>query len=552
MDLSAATAINLDAIPDAGARQAIRALLNLVEELAAENRALREENQQLRDEIARLKGEQGKPTIKPNTPRPAATDYSSERERRQPKAWHKDRKLDRLTVTRTERLAVDRAQLPPDAQYKGTEAVIVQDLKLELDTIRFEKEIWYSPSQGRSYRAAVPAGYEGEFGPGIKALALALYYGANVSMPKLHELFDHVGVVLSSGYLATLLSQDRADFAAEARAVAQAGRASSPYQHLDDTSTRLDGVTWHCHVTGNPLYTAYHTTPKKDRLTVIDVLRGGDPRRFVWNAAAATYLEWAQVSGTVWRQVARFPRDQELDEAAVERLLDDGGHLGPQQRTRVLEALALGAYQVQRDWPVVPCLVCDDAPQFRAVTAELALCWVHEGRHYTKLTPYVPLHQQLLDDFRQEFWAYYRELQAYREQPTPAERARLEARFDALFATRTGYLALDDRIALTRAKKPGLLLVLVHPELPLHNNPAELAARRRVRKRDVSFGPRSAAGLRAWDTFHTLAATTQQLGVSFAAYLKDRLSQAGQVPSLAELLTERARGLNLGASWAPS
>ncbi|MPZ13333.1 MAG: hypothetical protein GEU73_02720 [Chloroflexi bacterium] len=58
-----------------------------------------------------------------------------------------------------------------------------------------------------------------------------------------------------------------------------------------------------------------------------------------------------------------------------------------------------------------------------------------------------------------------------------AERARLEARFDALFATRTGYLALDDRIALTQAKKPGLLLVLVHPELPLHNNPAELAPR---------------------------------------------------------------------------
>ena len=44
-----------------GARQAIIHVLNLVEELASENRALREENQRLRDENNRLKGEQGKP-----------------------------------------------------------------------------------------------------------------------------------------------------------------------------------------------------------------------------------------------------------------------------------------------------------------------------------------------------------------------------------------------------------------------------------------------------------------------------------------------------------
>ena len=47
-----------------GAQQAIRLLLNLVEELKSENEALRSEVQELRDEVARLKGEQGKPDIK--------------------------------------------------------------------------------------------------------------------------------------------------------------------------------------------------------------------------------------------------------------------------------------------------------------------------------------------------------------------------------------------------------------------------------------------------------------------------------------------------------
>jgi hypothetical protein len=73
-----------------------------------------------------------------------------------------------------------------------------------------------------------------------------------------------------------------------------------------------------------------------------------------------------------------------------------------------------------------------------------------------------------------------------------------------------------------------------------------------VRKRDVSFGPQSEAGKKAWDTFQTLAATAAKLGVSIYAYLHDRVSGACQLPSLAQRIEEQARHLNLGASWATS
>ena len=102
---------------------------------------------------------------------------------------------------------------------------------------------------------------------------------------------------------------------------------------------------------------------------------------------------------------------------------------------------------------MVRLLVCDDAPQFTLVTDELALCWVHEGRHYKKLMPYVPHHRTLVEDFGQRFWTYYDYLLAFREQPTPEEAARLDREFEALFATVTGYEALDERIAKTYAKK---------------------------------------------------------------------------------------------------
>jgi hypothetical protein len=145
---------------------------------------------------------------------------------------------------------------------------------------------------------------------------------------------------------------------------------------------------------------------------------------------------------------------------------------------------------------------------------------------------------------------FYAELLAYRDGPSPSERVRLAAAFDTLFATTTDYWALNDRIAKTRAKKAALLLVLDHPEIPLHNNPAELGARQRVRKRDVSFGPRTAEGAKAWDTFMSLADTTRKLGVSFYHYIHDRIRGADQIPALADLIDEQAQERNLGASWA--
>lgn len=52
----------------------------------------------------------------------------------------------------------------------GSEEVIVQDVKLDTDNVLFRKEKYYSPSEGKTYLASLPLGYEGQFGPGLKAL----------------------------------------------------------------------------------------------------------------------------------------------------------------------------------------------------------------------------------------------------------------------------------------------------------------------------------------------------------------------------------------------
>jgi hypothetical protein len=543
--------IDLSSIQDENARQLIVQLLNLIEAQSADLRDAQAEIQRLRDEINRLKGEQGKPKIKGNRPKPPRVDHSSEQERRKPKPRQKRAKKASLKIHREQKLEVDKANLPPDAEFKGYEDVVVQDVVFCADNVRFRKEKYWAGSTGRTYLAQLPRGYEGQFGPGLKALTLTLYFGGGMSEPKIRDLYENIGVRISAGQVSNLLIKGQEVFHTEKEEVCEAGLRSTPWQHTDQTSTRVDGQNQHCNIVCNPLYTFYITTPKKDRLSVLDALRNGRARRFWLNDEALGYLESTPLSKATRNWLSAQCSDQDWDEKTfVERLDTNWPKLNVQQRQAILSAAAVAAYHAETDTPLVRLLVCDDAPQFNWLTEEIALCWVHEGRHYKKLMPVFVHHLELLNDFRKQFWEYYHQLLTYQEQPTPEERARLEREFDKLFSTCTGFDALDARIAKTRAKKVSLLMVLKHPEIPLHNNPAELDARQRVRKRDVSFGPRTQDGVRAWDTFMSLAATTRKLGISFHQYIHDRISKASQIPSLASLIEARASELALGASWS--
>jgi hypothetical protein len=131
--------LDLPSITDERTRALVTRLLNLLEDVMTELRAAQAEIQRLRDEINRLKGEQGQPTIKPNTLPPSPKDISSEQERRTPKAWSKGRKTDRIAIDRERVVEVDPACLPPDAVFKGYEDVVVQDVVFRTDNVLFHK-----------------------------------------------------------------------------------------------------------------------------------------------------------------------------------------------------------------------------------------------------------------------------------------------------------------------------------------------------------------------------------------------------------------------------
>jgi hypothetical protein len=198
-------------------------------------------------------------------------------------------------------------------------------------------------------------------------------------------------------------------------------------------------------------------------------------------------------------------------------------------RTLVCEAALYGTLLTER-WYDNLGLVSDDAPQFKLLGFVHGLCWVHAERKVSRLIPLTPKQKQAVENVRDQIWKYYERLKTYRAAPSETQRARLAAQFDRLFQQRTGYPALNDALSLLHAKRDGLLAVLEHPHLPLHNNLSETDIREYARLRKISGGTRSDLGRRCRDTFLSLKKTCRKLGLSFWQFLKDRLTGAATIP----------------------
>src|SRR4051794_30032242 len=77
--------------------------------------------------------------------------------------------------------------------------------------------------------------------------------------------------------------------------------------------------------------------------------------------------------------------------------------------------------------------------------------WVHAERLVHKLDTFTD-HQRRAQQYQRALiWWFYRDLKAYRREPTPRRRSELRARFDRLFGRRTGFVVLDRLLARLHA-----------------------------------------------------------------------------------------------------
>ena len=532
---------------------AIELLLNAVEALNTDKQLLAEEIARLRKQLEQKKRAK---TTSPGAgdPSPKAdSNHSSEAHRKQlakpdkpPRTAADRRTFKDLTIHEERECPLDPAALPADAVRCADELVIVQDITIEPHNIRFHQQVYFSPTTGAYYRAPLPAGFEhGDFSANLRAFIIALKYCGNMSEPKIGELLGTFEIQVSRGSLSNILTNSASQFAADYRAVLIAGLSATIYVQIDDTSARVKGKFWHTHIVCSPFYTFYSTQPHKDRLTVLAVLQGlqnTSDLQFQFGTETLELLASEFQVPEKWNRKLAALGEVTMTACALKTLFDQwfDAHY-KQLRTALEQAAAIVFYRHQTAVPRPRVLVSDGAKQFEHLTELWQQCWIHDGRHYEKLSPVVPCHARRLAEFQTRYWQYYAALQDYRAGPSPAKATNLRGEFEALFATRTGYDALDDRIAKTEAKRNELLTLLSHPAVPLHNNDSELGARVSARRRDVSLHSKSVRGVSAMDIFTTLVQTTKKLGMSGYDYIRDRLC-GRPVPSLAQSILHAASG----------
>jgi hypothetical protein len=494
----------------------------------------------LRDEINLIKGEQTKPNIRGSKKK---DDISSEDERNQRKP-QKNRKsntrIDKIEIHRIEACKVDCSTLPEDAVFKGYSSVVIRDIIVKPFNTNYKVEVFYSPSEGKTYRGKLPDCVKGEFGARLITFILTLYHVANTSEPKIHECLESIGILISKATISRIITENNDFFHEEKDEIFQAGLNSTAYQQIDDTSARVNGSNCYTQIICNPYYTAYFTVLNKNRETVLDTLLCGNEKTYLFNEEAFELMETFNVS-EIWIEILSSLKGKLYNKEEMSRKMDYFFPPGRYKtiRMRVHEACSIASYHQMTNIPVVNILLSDDAPQFRKLTFQHAYCLIHDGRNYKKLRPVVPYYQEKLKIFLDKYWDYYGKLCEFKIKPDSEVAEQLDSEFDQLLSTKTRYDQLDERISKTKKKKKSLLMVLTVPEIPLHNNAAELAARAKVRKRDVSLQTVPEKGTKANDTFMTIVQTAKKLSVSVYDYILDRISNKFEMTSLTQLIREK-------------
>ncbi len=122
------------------------------------------------------------------------------------------------------------------------------------------------------------------------------------------------------------------------------------------------------------------------------------------------------------------------------------------------------------------------------------LCWVHELRHYQKLTPILRGNIRIKEEIINELRGVYHEEKTYGNNATQEKKEEIQELFRRVVNKTTGYLPIDECLKRTRKKEKELLMFLDYPYIPIHNNESENSLREAVIIRKISHETKSKIG----------------------------------------------------------
>lgn len=519
--------IDVDKIPEEQKTPLVMELLHIVRQMA-------EQIERMREEIARLKEHTGKPKIPPSQLEKDPKEKQEKKSGEKRPGSTKRSKTKHLTIHET--ISVPPKEIPPGSTRAGYNDWIVQGLKIELHNVCYRLECWITPD-GKLIKGELPESVDGHFDATLRSFVLQQYNHGHVTQPLIWEELVDFGMDISKGQVNRILTEQKDDFHIEKGGVLCAGLDISSYINVDDTGARHAGKNGYCTHIGNDLFAWFESTASKSRINFLKLLRKGNGD-YVINADALEYIQRQSFPQPLLALLAADSDKHFETEEDWKKHLEQLA-VGKDRHVRIATEGALLGSVVHHGFSKELVVLSDDAGQFNILLH--ALCWIHAERTIHRLVPCSEKESKAIEDIRARIWQLYRDLKAFKETPDEKIKTDLEKRFDEIFATQTCSEVLNAALSRVASNKEQLLVVLDRPDIPLHNNLSERDIREYVKKRKISGSTRSAAGRRCRDTFTSLKKTCRKLGLSFWDYLYDRVSKAGKIAPLPDLIRARVR-----------
>ena len=500
------------------------------------NMLLREQIQLLRDEIARLKGHKPKPNIPPSKLR---EDTKKKRKKAKKKVGKKPNKRKSLPVHKT--VIREPEHIPEGSKRKGYRDFFVQSLRIQAFNTLYRQACWQTPD-GKIITGTLPDYQQGShFGPQLKQYVLYQYFQCHVTQPLIHEFLRELTIDISTGQINTIISENKGNFHQEKDDILHAGLAHSDFIQVDDTGARHDGKNGYCTQIGNDFFTYFKSTEHKSRINFFQLLQAGRTE-YALTPQGLEYMARNKLPKPLIVSLSSLKDSCFSDYKSWLSRLTELEITNDRHIRIASEGALLGGLEIlgfNQDLLILS----DGAGQFNIL--KHALCWVHAERHINKLVGFTDQHRQDRENALGDIWDIYEKLKIYKTAPTDTLREEIEKTFDEIFTRETTFASLNVAMKRIHNDRSEMLLVLDYPFLPLHNNLSENDIREYVKRRKVSGSTRSDEGRECRDTFTSLKKTCRKLSISFWNYLKDRITNEHEIPSLPELVTEKLTEGNL-------
>jgi hypothetical protein len=514
---------------------------NLSEKLESSNQEIQVQKEEIKDLKSRLReliGEQKLPDFKPSTKK-NSKERDPNKEYKEPKKkgsgrGKRGKKNHKVEISRREKLKIDKATLPDDAQFKGSRKVIIQEIKFETDNVEFEIPRYYSPSLKKYFEPELPPGYKGhEFGPKIRSFILMMNTQARVTENKIKSLFDTIGTFISIGHINKVTQTVPPHILNEMLLAKDVAIEKEGNIHVDASGIKINGESRYLQCICNRSFSWFDLLANRSRFEVVKSIIGSHK---VFNFTIDEWtIKWllGRMKENAFIQKIRehigrvFFSKEEIEKFIVEIDLKNEG-----KKNYLKTAALLSAYNKGDMGPVVKGLVSDDANEYKSVVDDHQLCWIHELRHYRLIKIETGFMKETLDAFFDKAWVLYQFMSDYKLNPTSKNKKHIENEFIELFETKWDNYHIDSLQKNTIKRKAGLLRFLDNPGLEIHNNSCEFDIREKVVKKKISYGHKSVEGCKNGNFWLSLFHTCRKNGITFWEYLIDRLSGRNLVVQL--------------------